>query len=109
MKILLIASLMVMVSAPVMAGKFGGFKSIKHEKKEAKMKQIKVAPKVETITDNQPGLYAIKPLPTTNTKPMLVNQTDFQAVEAAPMRVPASYIQEKAQFMKFKSQETLAP
>ena len=108
MKILLIASLLVMVSAPVMAGKFGGFKSLNNLKKEAKInQQIKVAPKVETKTDNQPGIVAIKPLP--NTKPMFVDQTDFQAVEAPTMRMPASDIQNKAEFTKFKLQQRLAP
>jgi hypothetical protein len=85
MKILLIASLMVMVSAPVMAGKFGGFS---HKKLE-KMKHTKVAP-----------IVAVKPLPTT--KPMLVEQTDYRAHEDATMRLPASAIQEKAEFIQLK-------
>ncbi len=89
MKILLIASLMVMVSAPVMAGKFGFSK-----KDLQKIKQHKLATKVETIKDTQPGLVAIKPLAPT---------------KATLIREPASDIQYKAELIKFRSQERLAP
>ncbi len=99
MKILLIASLMVMVSAPVMAGKFSfkSIKDIKNNKKEVNIKSIKATPKVETITHNEPGIVAIKPL-----KPILVKQTDFRAYEDATMRMPASVIKENAELIKLK-------
>jgi hypothetical protein len=94
MKILLIASLMVMVSAPVMAR--WGFS----HKKIEKIKHTKVAPIVAVKEKPQIGIVAIKQLP--KTKPMLVEQTDYRAREDATMRLPASAIQEKAEFIQLK-------
>ncbi len=78
-----------MVSAPVMAGKFGGFS----HKKLQKMKHTKVAP-----------IVAVKPLPTT--KPM--EPINYRAEETADWRQPAALeVRQKAEFKQVEMIEPL--